>query len=208
MGKSRWVLGEDRIPPELSGHDLPNGNRHAHAFYLPEDANGDGRIDHVLIHAPMGLTPATLRVFEKLSIVRGKEGIEWRLILESLSDAASVGKDSHLVRNATTWVSFTPYLHPWHAKKSFGVEEQIRRECRSRGLPDVLEIRRVPSIKVKGKSLRPLHFHRFRDKGGLIQADTHGNFIELKFTQPITGPIALGFACHFGLGLFASAADA
>ncbi len=202
MGKSRWLLGEDCIPSELSGHDLANGNRHAHAFYLPEDANGDGRVDHVLIHAPMGLTPATVRVFERLSIVRGKEGIEWRLVLESLGDAASAGKVSPLVRNATIWVSLTPYLHPWHAKKNFGVEDQLRRECHSRGLPDIFEIRRLPSITVKGKSLRPLHFHRFRDKGGLIQPDTHGSFIELEFAQPVRGPLALGFACHFGLGLF------
>lgn len=208
MGNARRILGEDHIPRELSGHNLPDGNRHAHAFYLPEDADFDGRIDHILIHAPMALTPATLRVFEKLSIVRGKEGIEWRLVLESLGDAASVGKGSSLVRSASRWVSVTPYLHPWHAKKSFGVEDQLRRECRGRGLPDIVEIRRVPSIRVKGKSVRPLHFYRFRKKGGLTQPDTHGSFIELEFAQPIGGPLALGFACHFGLGLFAPAPDA
>ena len=31
--------------------------------------------------------------------------------------------------------------------------------------------------------------------------------IELRFAQPVRGPVALGFACHFGLGLFAPASD-
>jgi len=32
--------------------------------------------------------------------------------------------------------------------------------------------------------------------------------IELRFAQPVRGPIALGFACHFGLGLFVPVIDA
>jgi CRISPR-associated protein Csb2 len=50
--------------------------------------------------------------------------------------------------------------------------------------------------------LRPIQFHRFRRKRGLVQPDTLGRLIELRFAAPIHGPLALGFACHFGLGLF------
>ena len=32
--------------------------------------------------------------------------------------------------------------------------------------------------------------------------------IELRFAQPVRGLIAMGFACHFGFGLFARAPDA
>ena len=32
MGQARRLLGSDNIPAELSGHDLPEGNRHGHAF--------------------------------------------------------------------------------------------------------------------------------------------------------------------------------
>ncbi|MEK6210944.1 MAG: hypothetical protein AABM64_11345 [Pseudomonadota bacterium] len=50
--------------------------------------------------------------------------------------------------------------------------------------------------------------HRFRRKSGLAQPDTLGRLIELRFAQPVLEPIALGFACHFGIGLFAPAPDA
>jgi CRISPR-associated protein Csb2 len=36
----------------------------------------------------------------------------------------------------------------------------------------------------------------------LNQPDRHGSFWRLTFAEPVPGPIALGFACHFGLGLF------
>lgn len=82
---------------------------------------------------------------------------------------------------------------------------QLRREwsARGTGLPDIVEIRELASIQHGGRALRPLHFHRFRRKKGLVQADTLGRLIELRFAQPVRGPIVLGFACHYGLGLFA-----
>jgi len=39
-------------------------------------------------------------------------------------------------------------------------------------------------------------------KRGLMQPDTHGNFWKLIFAKPITSPLALGFVCHYGLGMF------
>lgn len=49
------LLGETKIPSVLSGHDLPSDNWHAHAFYLPEDSNDDGRIDCLTAHLPGGI---------------------------------------------------------------------------------------------------------------------------------------------------------
>jgi CRISPR-associated protein Csb2 len=50
---------------------------------------------------------------------------------------------------------------------------------------------------------RPVHFHRFRSKRGLRQPDVHGSMIEIAFARPVAGPLALGFGCHYGLGMFA-----
>jgi CRISPR-associated protein Csb2 len=36
----------------------------------------------------------------------------------------------------------------------------------------------------------------------LRQPDALGRFVELTFEDPLAGPLALGFGCHFGLGLF------
>jgi len=55
------------------------------------------------------------------------------------------------------------------------------------------------------QSARPEGEHGHpRYKGRLAQPDTEGSFWRLTFPEPIQGPVALGFGCHFGLGLFAT----
>jgi hypothetical protein len=49
-----------------------------------------------------------------------------------------------------------------------------------------------------GRRLKPLHFHRFRRKRGLTQPDTLGRILELRFAEPVRGPLALGFGCRAG----------
>jgi CRISPR-associated protein Csb2 len=78
--------------------------------------------------------------------------------------------------------------------------------ARSSGL--LVDIRELPSFQHGGRALRPLQFHRFRRKSGLVQPDTLGRLLELHFAHPVRGPVALGFACHFGLGLFVPTDDA
>ncbi|HSF46921.1 MAG TPA: type I-U CRISPR-associated protein Csb2, partial [Burkholderiales bacterium] len=123
-----------------------------------------------------------------------------------------------LTREAVVWQSVTPYLHPWHLKKpqmhssgamAQAILEQLRREwhARSTGLADIAEIRELSSVSHGGRDLRPVHFHRFRRKRGLVQPDTLGRLLEMRFAQPVRGPIALGFGCHFGLGLFVPAGN-
>ena len=47
-----------QAPPEISGREATGGPLrdpgHAHAFWLPEDADGDGKIDHVCVYAAAG----------------------------------------------------------------------------------------------------------------------------------------------------------
>jgi CRISPR-associated protein Csb2 len=199
MSRAKDAFGEDNIPAIFSGHGLPEGNRHQHAFYLPWDANGDGRIDRVLIHVPCGLGSMQRRVIQSLSEIWNRRGQEWRLILEGIGNTEVGGK---LTSRSSEWQSVTPYLYPWHLKKRFTIEDQIRRECRERGLPEPIALEQHPDVRIGNQVRRPVHFHRFRSKRGLTQPDCRGSFWTLKFNQPVTGPLALGFGCHFGLGLF------
>lgn len=202
MGKAKRLLGEDALPPLLSGHGLSAENRHQHAFYLPE-SNRQGLIDHALIHIPAGIDTAMRQVLERLKTVKSFDGQEWQLILEHVGKQEDFIAVTPLLKTATVWQSLTPYLHPWHCKKNFDVPAQIRRECRERNLPEPVEIQALPSIKPYGRELRPIDFHRFRNKKGLTQPDTHGSFWQITFAQPVEDvPVALGFGCHFGLGLF------
>lgn len=49
---------------------------------------------------------------------------------------------------------------------------------------------------------RPICFQRFRTKRVKHQPDRQGSFWRLAFDKPVQGPLALGFTCHFGLGMF------
>lgn len=47
----------------------------------------------------------------------------------------------------------TPYLHSWFLKKNFTVEDQIRKECRLRGLSEPVKFERLESIQIKGRDM-------------------------------------------------------
>jgi CRISPR-associated protein Csb2 len=198
MSEARKQFGEAHIPAVFSGHGLPDGNRHSHAFYLPWDADGDGRTDRLLLHVPLGMDEQQRRVVESLRRLWSRNGGEWRLVLEGIG----IRLASTLLSASTQWQSVTPYLHPWHCKKGFGIEDQIRRECRERGLPEPIRCERRQAIEVGHQMRRPVQFHRFRSRRNLQQPDRLGSFWRLTFAGPVPGPLALGFGCHFGLGLF------
>jgi CRISPR-associated protein Csb2 len=194
--------GENAIPAVISGHGLGAGNRHEHAFWLPEDADGDGRIDHLLMHIPARVAGAERQALESLHKIWNKDGNEWQLVLEGQGEALGFADHSPLCRAGRVFVSATPYLHPWHIKKGFGVAEQIRRECHERGWQEPSVVESLPSLRIAGRERLALHFHRFRGKRGLTQPDRRGAFVRLEFAEPVQGPLALGFGCHFGLGMF------
>jgi len=217
--------------PIISGRD-ENGKplrdpTHAHAFFLPEDHDGDGFIDHLVLYARDGLGTSVQRAVERLTRLwlaggpsrpaeddaeaeRGRR--EWRVALEGFGDP-SMFPDSHLLRCSTTWISATPYLRPWHAKSTPPEREtpiMLAEECRRRGLPNAnvefdSDLDALPfgrSVAVGDSRRGVLHFHRFRSRHGLTQPDRSGAALRLIFAEPITGPLAFGFGCHYGLGLF------
>jgi CRISPR-associated protein Csb2 len=73
MGVARRMCGEDAIPPELSGHDFGERNKHEHAFWLA-DPSARGEVTHVLVHAPGGLSPAAMRVLATVQSVKRDGG--------------------------------------------------------------------------------------------------------------------------------------
>lgn len=201
LGKAKRVLGEDAIPALLSGHGLPDENRHQHAFFIPE-ADSQGRIAHAVIHIPGGFDADIRCVLENLDKIWNRDGQEWKLILEQIGAKAGFAQSAPLLQQSTVWQSRTPYLHPWHCKKNFDIEAQIRRECRERGLPEIAELQVQETVPIEGRQLRPIDYHRFRRKRGLTQPDSHGSFWQITFAEPVAGPLLLGFGCHFGLGFF------
>lgn len=218
---------QEPVPAVLSGRDDAGeplrDPQHAHAFFLPEDHDEDGFIDHLVLYARPGLPRAVRRAAEGLRALwiddrRSRDADEedeagrreWRLALEGFGNAAQFG-DSVLLRPSRIWVSATPYLRPRYLKRGDPFEEtclMIRAECGHRcwPLPEVRRDGEEPmagrSIRVGGGARNVLAFQRFRSRRGLVQPDRTGLALRLEFPEAICGPVALGFGCHFGLGLF------
>jgi CRISPR-associated protein Csb2 len=200
MSRCKRAFGEESIPAIFSGHGLPKGQCHGHAFYLPWDSDGDGRLDRVLVYVPEGMTEAEQRVLAKVQGLWESGGAEWRLVFEGSGNSGVAPK---LTRASVTWESVTPYLHPWHVKKRLGIDDQIRRECRERGLSEPVAIETIAEVDVgQGRKRLPIHFRRVRSRRSPTQPDRLGSFRRLTFPEPMSGPLALGFGCHYGLGLF------
>ena len=203
--------------PALSGKDGSGKPKegHQHAFYLPTDENGDGRLDHLTIWVPEGLDE---KEFEAVVSVRelkrggGRDPIQLAYQAHGkLDDFIGV---SRLFDTSKRWRSLTPYVLTRHRKRdSDSPEEQIEREialrCPGRRLrcAKLKDPRRRIEPMQQGRSdgFRPFDFFRYRQGGG---SNAGGAFnFELEFEEPVPGPIALGFACHYGLGLFVPSRD-
>ncbi len=200
-------LFDGEVPSELSGHRLPDNNRHQHAFYLPEDAEGNGHIDHILVHAPSGFSAGAQKVLHRLEkLWEGRKGIEYRLLLEAMGSTVPFHDTTLIAPDTPTWISATPYLSPWHTKRNRPLDIQllgfIHKECMLRNIPAPIGLDILPYLKIRGKQIRSLNFQRFRKGKPNNPADQRGHLLRLHFDTPPQGPLALGYACHFGLGLF------
>lgn len=212
LGCAKRLLGPARIPRELSGHERPNQSNHQHAFWLPEP-DAAGRVTHVLVHVPGGLSPAGVQVLSALRYVRLARTTSLLVTCEGLGDSTWFATRSAFAGESDRWQSVTPYLHPWHLKRTetrspsalhAALLRQLRREwhARAEALPEIETFCTLSHVTFGERSLTTLDFRRFRCKRELAQPDTVGRLIEVRFAASIHGPLALGFACHFGLGLF------
>jgi len=69
-------------------------------------------------------------------------------------------------------------------------------------LPEVVRVEPLTEQALGARRVRPWAFQRGRQKAGDDGwRRAHGAF-RIEFARPTPGPICLGHACHFGLGLF------
>lgn len=204
------LLGKSRDGAPLVGH------RHAHL--LPLDLDDDGLIDHVLIWAPMGLDSAAQEAVRSLRRTFTKGGVgELRVALagagclcDLVSSPGRVGDGLRrfvaVAPGARRWVSRTPFVPPRHVKArgTNTLAGQVQSELASRGLPPASEVRILPVGDEGVRSLR--HFVKRRQRGEPPPTEV-GLALELTLEIPITGPLCLGYASHFGLGQFVTSVD-
>jgi CRISPR-associated protein Csb2 len=104
--------------PVFSGKDVRGRplTGHRHAFYLPADEDGDGRLDHLTIVAEEGFDDAELRTLDRLRHLQRENGYDLRLLLVALGRWGEL--QVSLLDRARRWASATPFLVTRHPKKN------------------------------------------------------------------------------------------
>lgn len=200
--------------PELTGRDATGeplkGHRHSHI--LPVDLDGDGHLDHVVVHAPMGLGSEAQEAVRSLRRTWTKGGVgDVRVAmaghgqldaLRSLPPpyGEKVGVLLGPRAGATVWNSVTPFVPPRFQKVrgSNSLIGQVRAELDSRGLPEAS----VVVCPWDAQTLRLRHAIRVRRYPASSPPVDVGFALQLTFAEPVKGPLSLGYGSHFGLGLF------
>lgn len=193
--------------PQLTGKDEAGnaleGNSHAH--FLASDEDGDGRLETVTVFAPRGLSPRDVDALMRLRMLTSQHAERLEVRAVSVGDIPS--SDGGIFGSSRRWRSVTPYSLPRFASRGQGLrarprdlpEGQLRRELKTRGLPEPVTVVTLPGLRV-GVALHPWHHFEHRRLKGTTGHGLTG--FELTFAEPLTGPLTLGFGSHFGLGIF------
>lgn len=218
-------------PPELTGRDgnrRPLRGPHEHVHINPLDLDGDGHLDHILVWAPGGLGANAQAAIRAARTTFTKGGIEpLRLALAATGDLRDLvrlpgaygERFECLIHCASTWETVTPFVPPRYlkARGRNTLEGQVCAELHSRGFPEPASVNPLaPMRRNRGDAESAdgavgergaTAWNRFRHFGLVRQRGPEpplasGFAIRLEFERPVTGPIAIGYGAHFGLGLF------
>jgi len=210
--------------PELTGLDEQGqpltGNDHV--YFLPE-CDAHGYVTHMTLHAKRGFDDAACRVLGRLRKVWGAEGFDVNIVLLATghpADFTSISPHaSPYFQPSRAWVSLTPFVPVRHAKSTrTGTPKLDPDKGVQIGSPEhdcwrLIEIvaPELPEARVSllGSRIRCglrdipcLDFQRLRRTGEGTRAGVRGHALRIDFAQDVFLPFGLGYAGHFGLGLF------
>ena len=213
LNSTRTPLAPWQISGRSDGRNPIRDPSHPHAFWLPEDADGDGMIDHIIVYISGGidrLVQSRLNQITRIWLTSPQasrrsgraDGDEWRIVLEGFGCPEDFVGSSRLLGKSKRWRSVTPFLSAGHLKKN-GYPGEVLRLLKRQGMATSdIEITELSEISVGPIRRHALHFYRFRSRGRVPQPDASGTFLEIEFPYTVQGPLSIGFASHFGLGMF------
>lgn len=196
------MFGQDRLPDGLHGPAHPDDPSHSHAYWLPEDRDGDGRIDHLTIHANAGFDACTSRVLVSAGPLLVAGAGRFRLM--------PVARDRIGHAPTCAWIAATPFIGPRHSYKRHPDRPRPSRSAMAQLAFELARLNDAQGRPLPGARIVPL------DGPGLPPPDaftlatrlppdlTHPvrGWFAIEFAKPVSGPLAVGLAAHFGMGRF------
>ena len=194
--------------PALPKDQWPKLEGHQHLYILPQQA---GRPQHllgeVLLYRRAGLTETQQDLLTRLPRRQRERNALHPLTFVEFLSGEQLSRAGPC-RLSTRWRSSTPYVFQHHFRGGFSeaqLVKQIRRELSYFGLPDeairtvdVKIVKQAADNQLGGTPL--LEYKTQRRERPRPNSGTY--IVQLEFAQPIRGPIAIGYAAHFGLGQF------
>jgi CRISPR-associated protein Csb2 len=193
---------------------------HAHAHIFCETNCERDAITHITIWTAMGFDEAACLALRKLDRVWGHGGLDVRLVLLCIGGPSDF-KECALFGKARVWRSLTPFVSTRHAKTfrdgrpkmdasgwqvGSGAHDLLRLlALHPQGASATIKQfdERERPFQFGSQRLRSLQFLTIRHDGGGNRGNGSGNAFTIRFPECVSGPLALGYGSHFGLGLFA-----
>ena len=157
-------------------------------------------LDHLLIMSREPFTEDEMNILDRLTALYQPGGrgdislvpIEW-----GAHNRTSVSK------SCKTFQSATPFVPSHYYRKGRGpfdewIAEQLKRECENAGLPAPVRIQPIPFLRKGSRQVKWYEFKRSR-RG---EQERYGMGFRIEFEKEVQGPFAIGYASHFGLGMF------
>ncbi|HEY8379997.1 MAG TPA: type I-U CRISPR-associated protein Csb2, partial [Nannocystis sp.] len=203
MGAHKAIVGDPRQGSlTLAGKSTQGGGPerdHQHAYYLPWDQDGDGRIDHVVVYAARGLDSSEIAAFDR---IRWPPGLNRDQPLAVVPVAVGT---TGMFEQTTRFRSATPFIPPRHYR---GKRDGDHGEWLIRELELELELhhrprlaRAIPAPQDSRKIGRPRRWLEYR-RARRDETAKLGYGFSIELAEPVKGPFAIGSGAHFGLGLF------
>jgi CRISPR-associated protein Csb2 len=204
--------GCDCCGSPLQGH----GHAHILCECCPTPGQGEhGEITHITVYALSGFGPQEQAALQGLGRIWGPDDLEVELALQGLGRPEDFG-DSPLLARSRAWVSRTPFLPTRHPKSTrAGVakvdatglqidspEHELRRLLGLGGFPEPMAVEPVGGALLGGREVAWESFSCRRSEGGGRRATGVGCGFRVLFPEPVRGPVAVGYAAHFGMGGF------
>ena len=184
---------------------------HIHAFFLPTCEVQERKIDHITIVAKNGFGRGELDALLGLKRLYRYNTDQVNLSFLECGQLRDF-RDVPILGTGRTWISVTPLVLTRHVKYRGqgskkhvvdGIEEQIRREITERYGP-THHLERVAVLDrqrgIGNTDIKPSEFFRWRSHGS--KGSDRAYNIRLEFRESVCGPLTLGYASHFGLGMF------
>lgn len=196
----------------------------------PPGAGSFGGITHVTIFSNAGFDDSELRAISGLKRVYGRGLPDLGLRLLSIGRAEDLGgfdlasEESPMLAVSRCWASKLPFLPSRHPKVTRagavkldsrglqidGPEHELRRLLMLGGYPEPISVKPLEGTILGGletgwSSFEMERSDARRDTGSHRGGRGYHRFgcgFRLIFSEPIEGPLALGYASHFGMGAF------